>query len=125
MATISYGKSVKPSAKSNASSRRLARRKAEAIQRELVASRIYKALGMKPEKQERLSRAEIACQRPVKPLLQYPAPANEYTQQIERNAEKLEREVQKQNRIYYRDANPFGNKIHAVQKSRGKSTPLI
>lgn len=31
----------------------------------------------------------------------------------------------KQNRTYYRDVNPYGNKIHAVQKSRGKSTPLI
>ncbi|ECT9338669.1 hypothetical protein CG757_19135, partial [Salmonella enterica subsp. enterica serovar Cotham] len=29
----------------------------------------------------------------------------------------------KQNRIYYRDANPLGNKIHAVQKQRGKSIP--
>lgn len=27
----------------------------------------------------------------------------------------------KQNRIYYHDANPLGNKIHAVQKQRGKS----
>ncbi|EIL7921694.1 hypothetical protein NI343_004061 [Salmonella enterica] len=26
----------------------------------------------------------------------------------------------KRNRIYYRDANPLGNKIHAVQKQRGK-----
>lgn len=122
MATISYGKSVNPVAKNNASTRRLARRKAEAIQRELVASRIYKALGLKPEKQERLTRAEIACQRPVKPLLQYPAPANEYTQQIERNAEKLER---KNRRIWYRDTNPLGNKIHAVQKMRGKSIALV
>lgn len=40
--------------------------------------------------------------------------------------ENPEQEVSiKQNRTYYRDANPFGNKIHAVQKSRGKSTPLI
>ncbi|EBA3555533.1 hypothetical protein AKM70_24040, partial [Salmonella enterica] len=29
----------------------------------------------------------------------------------------------KRNRIYYRDANPLGNKIHAVQKQRGKSIP--
>lgn len=122
MATITYGQSVNPVAKNNASTRRLARRKAEAIQRELVASRIYKALGMKPEKQERLSRAEIACQRPVKPLLQYPAPANEYTQQIQRNAEKLEREKR---RVWYKDTNPLGNKIHAVQKMKGKSIPLI
>lgn len=122
MATITYGQSVNPVAKNNASTRRLARRKAEAIQRELVASRIYKALGIKPEKQERLSRAEIACQRPVKQLLQYPAPANEYTQQIERNAEKLERENR---RVWYKDTNSLGNKIHAVQKMRGKSIALV
>lgn len=31
----------------------------------------------------------------------------------------------KPHRTWYKDSNPFGNKIHAVQKSRGKSTPLI
>lgn len=31
----------------------------------------------------------------------------------------------KPQRTWYKDSNPFGNKIHAVQKSRGKSTPLI
>lgn len=31
----------------------------------------------------------------------------------------------KQNRTYYRDANPFGNKIHAVQKMKLSSKPLI
>ena len=30
---------------------------------------------------------------------------------------------ERSNRIYYRDANPLGNKIHAVQKQRGKSIP--
>lgn len=33
--------------------------------------------------------------------------------------------AERKNRIYYKDSNPYGNKIHAVQKSRGKSTPLI
>jgi hypothetical protein len=38
--------------------------------------------------------------------------------------DKKEQEVvHKQNRTYYRDANPFGNKIHATQKQRGKSIP--
>ncbi|EAW1743298.1 hypothetical protein AXM73_15420 [Salmonella enterica subsp. enterica] len=36
---------------------------------------------------------------------------------------KVEVIAVKQNRIYYRDANPLGNKIHAVQKQRGKSIP--
>lgn len=31
----------------------------------------------------------------------------------------------KQNRIYYRDANPLGNKIHAVQRIKLSSKPLI
>jgi len=40
--------------------------------------------------------------------------------------EKPEQEVTiKQNRTYYRDANPFGNKIHAVQKMKLSSKPLI
>lgn len=31
----------------------------------------------------------------------------------------------KQNRTYYRDANPLGNKIHAVQRMKLSSKPLI
>ncbi|MDK9585811.1 antitermination protein N [Lelliottia wanjuensis] len=46
----------------------------------------------------------------------------EYRQEMERRAEAVER---KNRRTWYKDSNPFGNKIHAVQKSRGKSTPLI
>lgn len=38
--------------------------------------------------------------------------------------DKKEQEVvHKPNRTYYRDTNPFGNKIHATQKQRGKSIP--
>lgn len=46
----------------------------------------------------------------------------EYRQEMEMRAEAVER---KNHRTWYKDSNPFGNKIHAVQKSRGKSTPLI
>lgn len=46
----------------------------------------------------------------------------EYRQELGRRAEAVER---KNRRTWYKDSNPFGNKIHAVQKSRGKSTPLI
>ena len=46
----------------------------------------------------------------------------EWRSEMERRAEAVER---KNHRIWYKDSNPFGNKIHAVQKSRGKSTPLI
>lgn len=46
----------------------------------------------------------------------------EYRQEMEKRAEAVER---KNHHTWYKDSNPFGNKIHAVQKSRGKSTPLI
>lgn len=120
MAIISYGSTSRPV--SNNATRRRERRKIAAIQRDAITSIIDKEFGIEPEKRAKSPRkAEILCKRPVKPLLQYPAPANEYTQQIERNAEKLER---KNRRIWYRDANPLGNKIHAVQKMRGKSMPV-
>lgn len=46
----------------------------------------------------------------------------EYREEMEKRAEAVER---KNHRTWYKDANPFGNKIHAVQKLRCKSTPLI
>ncbi|MFU0912984.1 antitermination protein N [Kluyvera intermedia] len=46
----------------------------------------------------------------------------EYREEMERRAEAVER---RNHRTWYKDSNPYGNKIHAVQKSRGKSTPLI
>ncbi|VTP12637.1 hypothetical protein PUATCC27989T_00449 [Phytobacter ursingii] len=40
--------------------------------------------------------------------------------------DKPQQEVMhKQTRKYYTDANPFGNKIHAVQKMKLSSKPLI
>jgi len=43
-----------------------------------------------------------------------------------RAAKELEVEVKRSNhRIWYKDTNPLGSKIHTVQKSRGKSIPLI
>lgn len=43
-----------------------------------------------------------------------------------RAVKELEVEVKRSNhRIWYKDTNPLGSKIHAVQKSRGKSIPLI
>ncbi len=38
---------------------------------------------------------------------------------------KVEVTAVKQNRIYYRDVNPLGNKIHAVQRMKLSSKPLI
>uniref|UniRef100_UPI00402AC05E transcriptional antitermination N peptide n=1 Tax=Edwardsiella tarda TaxID=636 RepID=UPI00402AC05E len=62
MATITRGNSVNP-AHPNARQRRHERRKAQAIQRELLESRIYHALGLKLAHRPALSRAEIASQR--------------------------------------------------------------
>ncbi|ELX9578606.1 antitermination protein [Escherichia coli] len=47
---------------------------------------------------------------------------SEYHEQIENNLARIERA---NNRIWYKDANPFGNKIHAVQKMKLSSKPLI
>ncbi|EDB6599732.1 antitermination protein [Salmonella enterica subsp. diarizonae] len=54
----------------------------------------------------------------------------EYKRQIERAAIVFENEIRKpadskNHRIYYRDANPLGNKIHAVQRMKLSSKPLI
>ncbi|HAK8030566.1 TPA: hypothetical protein H2V70_004564 [Salmonella enterica] len=38
---------------------------------------------------------------------------------------KVEVTAVKKNRIYYHDANPLGNKIHAVQRIKLNSKPLI
>lgn len=46
----------------------------------------------------------------------------DYREQLEKRAAVVER---KNHRTWYKDSNPYGNKIHAVQKSRGKSIPLI
>lgn len=54
----------------------------------------------------------------------------EYKRQIERAAIVFENEIRKpadskNHRIYYHDANPLGNKIHAVQRMKLSSKPLI
>ncbi|ECC6574767.1 hypothetical protein B9762_07320 [Salmonella enterica subsp. enterica serovar Schwarzengrund] len=38
---------------------------------------------------------------------------------------KVEVTAVKKNRIYYRDVNPLGNKIHSVQRMKLSSKPLI
>ncbi|HHL0960309.1 TPA: antitermination protein [Serratia marcescens] len=79
MATITYGTSVNPIAKSNAAIRRKQRRKAEAIERELIESVVLKALGQKPEKREVLTRIRPTTPPDLKPL-------QDYQQQIEQAA---------------------------------------
>ncbi|OIV46753.1 hypothetical protein BK025_09170 [Sodalis sp. TME1] len=87
MKTIVYGKSVNPVKKINAATRRHARRKAEAIQRELVASRIDKVLGLKPERRKTLTRIELASKRKPAPPLDL-STLTKYQEQITLSAQK-------------------------------------
>ncbi|BAE74501.1 hypothetical protein SGGMMB4_02773 [Sodalis glossinidius str. 'morsitans'] len=87
MKTIVYGKSVNPVKKINAATRRHARRKAEAVQRELVVSRIDKVLGLKPEKQQYPSRWEKLSKRKPAPPLDL-STLTQYQEQITLSAQK-------------------------------------
>ncbi|MGL9751875.1 MAG: antitermination protein [Symbiopectobacterium sp.] len=86
MATIIYRKSVNPVNKTNAAIRRHARRKAEAIRRELVTSRIDNVLGQKPERRKALNRIELAFKRKRAPQINFGILAR-YRKQINRFAE--------------------------------------
>lgn len=92
MATITYGTSINPIAKSNAAIRRKQRRKADAIQRELIESVVLKALGIKPEKRKVLSRSRPTSLPDLTPL-------QDYQQQIITAAKKHER---RNHRIWHR-----------------------
>lgn len=63
------------------------------------------------------SRVEIALNPPDLSALV------EYREELERRAEVAEAAERKKQRTWYKNANPLGNKIHAVQKQRGKSIP--
>ncbi|MGL9722033.1 antitermination protein [Symbiopectobacterium sp.] len=101
MATIIYRKSVNPVSKTNAAIRRHARRKAEAIRRELVTSRIDKVLGQKPEKRKALNRIELAFKRKRAPRINFNLLAK-FREQINRFAEKYDRVKRLNHRIWYR-----------------------
>nr|AAG50255.1 probable anti-termination protein [Phage GMSE-1] len=69
MKQLSYGKSINPVVKDNARSRRQKRRRAEEVDNGLVISRIDRALGLKPEKQQYPSRWEkLSKLKPAPPL---------------------------------------------------------
>lgn len=51
-----------------------------------------------------------------------PSSRPDYRRQLESHSEALERSHR---RIAYKDVNPLGNKIHAVQKMKLSSKPLI
>ncbi|MGL9735648.1 MAG: hypothetical protein ACR5LF_08330 [Symbiopectobacterium sp.] len=71
MATIIYRKCVNPVNKTNAAICRHARRKTEAIRRELVTSRIDNVLGQKPERRKALNRIELAFKRKRAPQINF------------------------------------------------------
>ncbi|MGX8941573.1 antitermination protein [Symbiopectobacterium sp. Eva_TO] len=100
MATIIYRKSVNPVNKTNAAIRRHARRKAEAIRRELVTSRIDKALGQKPEKRKALTRIELAFKRKRAPRINFGL-LDKFREQINRFAEKYDITRRLNHRIWY------------------------
>jgi hypothetical protein len=100
MATIIYRKSVNPVSKTNAAIRRHARRKAEAIRRELVTSRIDKVLGQKPEKRKALNRIELAFKRKRAPRINFNLLAR-FKEQINRFAEMYDMVKRISHRIWY------------------------
>lgn len=106
MTVITYGTSIKE----NAKSRRHARRRAVAMDRERIESIIDSAFGMEPEvvaiEVKHISRIEKAVTSPS-------------LRDREHKGSSLIRTK------YLKVSNESGRQIHAVQKIRGKSTPLI
>lgn len=106
MTVITYGTSTKQSAKS----RRHARRRAVAMDRERIESIIDTAFGIEPEvvavEVKHISRIEKACSSPS-------------LRDREHAGISLIRKK------YQKVSNEAGRQIHAVQKMRGKSIPLI
>ncbi|MBG6243356.1 MAG: antitermination protein [Candidatus Symbiopectobacterium sp. Dall1.0] len=100
MATIIYRKSVNPVSKTNAAIRRHARRKAEATRRELVTSRIDKALGQKPERRKALNRIELAFKRKRAPRINFGLLAK-FREKINRFAEMYDMIKRLNHRIWY------------------------
>lgn len=62
------------------------------------------------------------CDRVAKALTMIDGPAAPLAKREECGATK---EECRNHSFFYKDTNPFGNKIHAKQKMRGKSIPLI
>lgn len=106
MTVIIYGKSTFAG---NAKTRRHERRRKLAIERDTICNIIDSIFGCDaPDASHEVKAKRI--DRVTKAILL----AGTRQKEVEVTAVK-------RNRIYYRDANPLGNKIHAVQKQRGKS----
>ncbi|WBV22590.1 hypothetical protein [Pantoea piersonii] len=125
MANISYGRSVKPVVKDNARTRRHMRRTVEAIECRKIEEILAAQLGWEPPaRTTELSRAENHCRLVVSDRVTKAVETEtEYHKQILAGAAKY---VQHRiNSKYLKVANETGRQIHAVQKARGKSIPLI
>ncbi|EDF5932898.1 hypothetical protein B1A44_06095 [Salmonella enterica subsp. enterica serovar Montevideo] len=108
MTVITYGKSTFAG---NAKTRRHERSRKLAIERDTICNIIDSIFGCDvPDGSQEVKAKRI--DRVTKAILL----AGTRQKEVEVTAVK-------RNRIYYRDANPLGNKIHAVQKQRGKSIP--
>ncbi|EBT1893700.1 hypothetical protein F7403_21425 [Salmonella enterica] len=108
MTVITYGKSTFVG---NAKTRRHERRRKLAIERDTICNIIDSIFGCDaPDASHEVKAKRI--DRVTKAI----SLAGTRQKEVEVTAVK-------RNRIYYRDANPLGNKIHAVQKQRGKSIP--
>ncbi|EBW1976015.1 hypothetical protein ATS28_14550 [Salmonella enterica subsp. enterica serovar Mbandaka] len=108
MTVIVYGKSTFAG---NAKTRRHERRRKLAMERDTICNIIDSIFGCDaPDASHEVKAKRI--DRVTKAILL----AGTRQKEVEVTAVK-------KNRIYYRDANPLGNKIHAVQKQRGKSIP--
>ncbi|EHJ2891931.1 TPA: hypothetical protein ACJG76_004887 [Salmonella enterica subsp. diarizonae serovar 61:i:z] len=110
MTVITYGKSTFAG---NAKTRRHERRRKLAIERDTICNIIDSIFGCDaPDASHEVKAKRI--DRVTKAI------SLAGTRQKE-----VEVTVVKKNRIYYRDVNPLGNKIHAVQRINLSSKPLI
>ncbi|EDQ6232184.1 hypothetical protein CJD53_004657 [Salmonella enterica subsp. enterica serovar Tucson] len=110
MTVITYGKSTFAG---NAKTRRHERRRKLAIERDTICNIIDSIFGCDaPDASHEVKTKRI--DRVTKAI----SLAGTRQKEVEVTAVK-------QNRIYYRDVNPLGNKIHAVQRMKLSSKPLI
>lgn len=111
----------------SSSARRRSRLKAQAVERDLIESQVYRALGMKPEQKEQsVRKAEIICKRQVSGEIQYPAPPTDYQVQIYNAAEHhMAIEIKRCRKFHSEPKSERGVNAIARQKMRGHSIPLI
>ncbi|EDN5746596.1 hypothetical protein LXS72_003423 [Salmonella enterica] len=110
MPVITYGKSTFAG---NAKTRRHERRRKLAIERDTICNIIDSIFGCDAPDASHEAKAK-RIDRVTKAI----SLAGTRQKEVEVTAVK-------QNRIYYRDVNPLGNKIHAVQRMKLNSKPLI